>query len=84
MKKLLAAMLAVSLLSLPAIASYVGGGKKKAKKKARTECKKDNSCDPKNCDPKNCDKNCDPRNCQYPVCSKEEKCSASTESPGKN
>jgi len=75
MKKILVAILAVSLLSLPAIASN-DGGKKKARKKAKTEIKKDNSCDPKNCDPKNCDpKNCDPKNCQYPSASKDEKCS---------
>jgi hypothetical protein len=81
MKKILVAILAVSLLSLPAIASNDGGGKKKARKKAKVECKKDNTCDPtkcdpKNCDPKNCDpKNCDPRNCQYPSDSKDGKCS---------
>jgi|GEM_PF-1446338 len=80
MKKILVAILAVSLLSLPAIAS-TDGGKKKDRKKAKTECKKDNTCDPKNCDPKNCDpkncdpKNCDPKNCQYPSASKDEKCS---------
>ena len=81
MKNLLVGILAVSLLSLPAAASTDGGGKKKARKKAKTEMKKDNSCDvkqcdPKNCDPKNCDpKNCDPKNCPYPTCVKEEKCS---------
>ena len=80
MKKILVAILAVSLLSLPAMASN-DGGKKKAKKKAKVECKKDSSCDvkkcdPKNCDPKNCDpKNCDPKNCQYTSCVKDEKCS---------
>jgi hypothetical protein len=80
MKKILVAILAVSLLSLPAIASN-DGGKKKAKKKAKVECKKDSSCDVKNCDPKNCDpkncdpKNCDPKNCQYTSCVKDEKCS---------
>ena len=81
MKKILVAILAVSLLSLPAMAAS-DGGKKKAKKKAKTEIKKDNSCDPKNCDPKICDpkncdpKNCDPKNCPYPpACVKEEKCS---------
>jgi Ni/Co efflux regulator RcnB len=81
MKKILVAILAVSLLSLPAMASNDDGGKKKARKKAKTEVKKDNSCDPKNCDPKNCDpkncdpKNCDPKNCQYPSSAKDEKCS---------
>ena len=83
MKKLLVAILAVSLLSLPAYAA--NGGKKKARKKAKTEISKDNSCDPKNCDPKNCDpkncdpKNCDPKNCQYPSSTKDEKCSGSIE-----
>ena len=76
MKKILVALLAVSLLSLPAMASN-DGGKKKARKKAKTEIKKDNTCDPKNCDPKNCDpKNCDPKNCEYPSSPKEEKCSS--------
>ena len=80
MKKILVAILAVSLLSLPAMASN-DGGKKKARKKAKTEIKKESSCDPKNCDPKNCDpkncdpKNCDPKNCQYPSDTKDVKCS---------
>ena len=83
MKKILVAILAVSLLSLPVMASN-DGGKKKARKKAKIECKKDSSCDVKNCDPKNCDpkncdpKNCDPKNCQYPSDSKDEKCSAAS------
>ena len=54
MKKLLVAILAVSLLSAPAFAAN-GGGKKKAKKKAKIESKMDNACDPANCDPKCCD-----------------------------
>lgn len=77
MKKLLVAILAAGLLSLPAMASN-DGGKKKARKKAKMECKKDNACDPKNCDPKNCDpKNCDPKNCPFPPCptQADEKCS---------
>ena len=80
MKHILVAILAVSLLSLTATAAN-DGGKKKARKKAKTECKKDNTCDPKNCDPKNCDprncdpKNCDPKNCQYPSDNKDGKCS---------
>lgn len=87
MKKLLVAILAVSLMSLPAMASN-DGGKKKARKKAKIECKKDNSCDlkicdPKNCDPKNCDpKNCDPKNCQYPSDNKGEKCSEASKCSG--
>jgi hypothetical protein len=67
MKKLLVGVLAVSLLSLSAAATN-GGGKKKDRKKAKTECKKDNTCDVKNCDP---------RNCPFPVCPpcpKDEKC----------
>ena len=86
MKKLLVAILAVGLMASPALASDGGGGKKKAKKNARTECKQDKSCDvrncdpkncdPKNCDPKNCDpKNCDPKTCQFPTCPKDQKCS---------
>ena len=76
MKKILVAILAASLLSLPSLAS-TGGGKKKAAKKAKTECGKDNSCDLKICDPKNCDlKNCDPKNCQYPTCPKDKQCEA--------
>lgn len=92
MKKLLVAILAVSLLSLPAMASN-DGGKKKARKKAKTECKIDKfcdikncdpkNCDPKNCDPKNCDpKNCDPKNCQYPSDTKDEKCSEASKCTG--
>ena len=86
MKNLLVAILAVSLLSLPAMASN-DGGKKKARKKAKIECKKDNSCDLKNCDPKNCDpkncdpKNCDPKNCPFPPCPKVEKCSEASKCP---
>jgi hypothetical protein len=82
MKNILVAVLAFSLLSLPAMATN-GGGKKKASKKAKTEVKKDNSCDPKNCDPKNCDpKNCDPKNCQYPSPTKDEKCSQASKCTG--
>lgn len=46
-------MLLIAFMSAPALASH-GGGKKKAKKKAKIECKTD-KCDPKNCDPKCCD-----------------------------
>jgi hypothetical protein len=60
-------MLVIAFLSGSAFAADGGGGKKKARKKAKTECKAQN-CDPKSCDPKNCDpKNCDPRNCS-PKC----------------
>lgn len=67
-------MLALSLMASPSFAS-IGGGKKKAKKKAKIECTKDKCCDVKNCDVKNCDpKSCDPKNCNYTVSAKEEKC----------
>ena len=82
MKKILVAILAVSLLSLSAEASN-GGGKKKARKKAKTECKKDNTCDVKNCDPNDCDPSkCDPKDCPFP-CPKEPKCPP-TECSGSN
>lgn len=77
MKKSLVAILAVILMSLPSMAS-TDGGKKKARKKAKIECKKDNSCDVKNCDPKNCD----PKNCPYPSCAKDEKCSTASTCSG--
>lgn len=77
MKKLLVAILALGLLSLPALAAN-GGGKKKAKKKAKMECKKDNTCDVKNCDPKNCD----PKVCPFPICVKEENCPTTKKCPG--
>jgi hypothetical protein len=70
MKKLLVAILAIALMTSPALASN-GGGKKKAKKKAKIECKQDKSCNVKNRDPKNCD----PKTCQFPTCPKDQKCS---------
>lgn len=74
MKKLLVALLAITLMTSPAFATN-DGGKSKARKKANIERKKDNSCDVKKCDPKICDpKNCDPKNCEFPTCTKEEKC----------
>jgi len=60
MKKIFLSGLLFALLAAPAFAAADGGGKKKAKKKAKTECRKDSSCDPKNCDPKNCDYTCSP------------------------
>ena len=87
MKKIVVAVLAVSLLSLLVMASY-DGGRKKAGNKAKTETKKDNSCDPKNCDPKNCDpkncdlKNCDPKNCQFSSYAKDEICPTASACPG--
>ena len=74
MKKILVAILAIGLMVSPALASN-GGGKKKAKKKAKVECKKDSTCDPKDCDPKNCDpKKCDPKTCDLQACPKDDKC----------
>ena len=77
MKKLLVAILAVILMSLPSMAS-TDGGKKKARKKAKIECKKDSSCEVKSCDPKNCD----PKNCPYPSCTKDEKCATASTCSG--
>ena len=63
MKKIFLGLIAIALVSGTALAANDGGGKKKARKKAKTECKIQN-CDPKNCDPKNCDpKQCDPKKC---------------------
>jgi hypothetical protein len=79
MKKIFLGLIAIALTSGVAFAANDGGGKKKNKKKAKTECKVQN-CDPKNCDPKNCDpKNCDPRNCnpkciEMPTASAQTKC----------
>ena len=70
MKKLLVAILAVTLMTSPAFAAN-DGGNSKAKKKANIERKKDNSYDVKKCD----SKNCDPKNCEFPTCPKQEKCS---------
>lgn len=64
MKKLLVAILAVTLMASPAFAVN-GGGKKKAKKKARIEAKKDKSCELKCCDPTCCD---------FQACAKDQKC----------
>ena len=50
MKKLLVAILAVTLMASPAFAANDDGGKKKAKKQATVECKKDKCCDPAKCD----------------------------------
>ena len=72
-------MVVIALMASPALASD-GGGKKKAKKKAKMERKlkcDPKDCDPSNCDPKNCDpKNCDPKNCNFEEGVKEEKCAA--------
>ena len=69
-------MVLIAFMAAPAMAVN-DGGKKKTKKKARTECKKDN-CDPKDCDPKNCDPTC----CDYKVCPKQEKCTPTTSCKG--
>lgn len=75
MKKLLVAILAVTLLTAPAFAAN-DGGKKKAKKQEKTECKKDSCCDPGKCDPTKCDRECcDASNCkQGEEAGKEQKC----------
>jgi len=57
MKKLLVAILAVTLMASPAMAA--SGGKKKAKKKAKTECTK--KCSEVKICPK--DAKCCPPNC---------------------
>ena len=66
MKKAFLSVLIIAFMVSPAFASN-GGGKKKAKKKAQTECRRDEACDPKNCSKD--DKCCDYRNCK-----KDEKC----------
>jgi hypothetical protein len=68
MKKIFLGLMAIAMISGTAIAINDGGGKKKAHKKAKTECKvKD--CDPRTCDPKDCDPNkCDPKNCDLKKC----------------
>ena len=61
--------MAIALVSGTALASHDGGGKKKARKKAKTECKVQN-CDPKNCDPKDCDpKKCESKSEEVKDCS---------------
>jgi hypothetical protein len=47
MKKIFLGMLVIALMASPAV--YANGGKKKAKKKAKIECTKDDCCDPKVC-----------------------------------
>jgi len=59
MKRIFFGLLAIALMTAPAFAA--NGGKKKAKKKARIECKKDKCCDPKDCSK---DTKCPP----VPVC----------------
>ncbi len=77
MKKLLVAILAVSLMASPAFAAN-DGGKKKAKKRAKVECKKDKCCDPTNCDPGKCDPTC----CELSACTKDQKCTPTTACSG--
>ena len=77
MKKLLVAILAVTLMASPAFAAN-GGGKKKAKRKAKIECTKDKTCDSKDCDPKSCDPKC----CDYKACVKDEKCTSTSTCAG--
>jgi len=78
MKKLLVAILAVSLMATPAFAAN-DGGKKKAKKQAKVECRKDKCCDPKNCDPGQCDPAC----CDLSTCTKDQKCNPAPGCTGK-
>lgn len=83
MKKLLVAILAVAFMTSPAFASH--GGKKKSKKKAGIECKKDQRCDVKNCDPSKCDptkcdpSKCNPNTCHFRSCSQKSSSTASVE-----
>ena len=78
MKKIFLSMLLFAFMAAPTLAANDGGGKKKARKKAKVECKTD-QCDPKDCDPKNCDPKC----CDYKSCSKEEKkCTPTTACTG--
>ena len=65
MKNIFLGMLAIALMASPAFAA--DGGKKKARKKAKTECVKDNCCDPKNCAK-------DDKSCNIKDCKKDEKC----------
>ena len=60
-------MLAITLMASTALAAE--GGKKKNRKKAKTECVKDNCCDPKNCTK-------DDKCCDFKDCKKDEKCSS--------
>jgi hypothetical protein len=65
MKNIFLGMLAIALMASPTFAA--DGGKKKAKKKAKTECKKDNCCDPKNCTK-------DDKCCDFKECKKDDTC----------
>jgi hypothetical protein len=47
MKKIFLGLLAIALIGSPAV--YANGGKKKAKKKAKIECSKNNCCYVKAC-----------------------------------
>ena len=58
-------MLAIALMTSPAFAA--DGGKKKDRKKVKTECKKDNCCDPKSCTK-------DDKCCDLTACKKDGKC----------
>ena len=66
MKRIFLSLLVIAFMVSPAFASN-GGGKKKAKKTAKTECKRDETCDPKNCSKDN-------KCCDYGYCKKDEKC----------
>ena len=60
-------MLAIALVSSTAFAAEGGKKKNKKKAKAKTECVKDNCCDPKNCTK-------DDKCCDFKDCKKDDKC----------
>lgn len=66
MKKIFLGVLFIALMAPFIYASYDNGGKKKAKKKAKVECKKDIK-----------DSNCDPKDCCPPVCLPAPQCTGS-------
>jgi hypothetical protein len=68
MKKIFLGLMAIALLATTDV-NAGGGKKKKARKKAKIECKKEQCCDPKSC--KKDDKCCD-----LTACVKDEKCPA--------
>lgn len=75
MKKIFLGMLAIALLT--SVESFAGEGKKKkARKKAKIECKKDQCCDPKSCTK-------DDKCCDLTACKEKEKCSTAQVCTGK-
>ena len=65
MKKIFLGLLAIALMASPDLLA-ANGGKKKARKKAKTECKKDQCCDPKICKDSKC--------YDLAACKKDDKC----------